>query len=166
MIVINLLQRLQSFPRFIFENSIAPFGSVRIEVRDSDFLQWLSFGQSFLIPIQNFTPTTQLTFDAGGLVNEQDHRVNRGFAEVDRQRSFSVFEIELVHFHDQHVQAFHLHTSSWKPIEYTAVTVLGFQEFAKHQFYDFTVTDHPARLLDAFSLRRGQQSTDNDRLAG
>ena len=92
--------------------------------------------------------------------------MNGRLPEIDRQRCFAILAAELVHLEDQKIEAFHLDSRAWKTIEYAAVAVLLFKQFAEHQFHHFPVTYHSARLLDATRLRSVQERTHHNRFAG
>lgn len=108
----------------------------------------------------------KLAFDAGGLLDEENHCVNRRLSEMHGQRRVVKLAMQLVDLVDQQFHALDLHLGSGEAVEDGAIEEFGAQHMTQENANDFAVAHHVARVNESPRLRALQQIADDDRRTG
>ena len=138
-------------------------GRVWIEIGGAMLHRFPDPGRCHLLIVALDLPASfELALDAGRLVDEKHHDVNRRLAKMNSKGSVEVLVAQLIHFADQELQALHLDLGAGESIEDGPVAIGLLQQRSEDEANHLPVTDHPALVFDSLRFGTAEEGADDD----
>ena len=166
-VVEDILEGKQRFPRLLLEHAVAAAGELLLEIRDALLHQLAGAGTADLVIVQlGLAAALELPAHTLLLVHEEDDDLHDRLAEMLGERRAVEFAPKLGHLFVKHLQALDLRVGPGETVEDDAVAELRLEQPAEEHREHLAVADHVAGVLDLLHLRRVEERAHDDGQAG